>query len=262
VVGVLSALDEPVRAEAGGTPLVYAVPATVVAAFLDLLKVPHVAAVAEPLRPTVTSLPAPTLPSQRAWYADPQQLMLAGAAALALVAGLAFWLLARRNAQQPLPEPLLPQRTVTRLNPTLLHAMTMPATAAEEAEQASRATAVAHLRASHGPLGGAQFSLPMPNGGTTLFVGRDPQSCQVVFPAAAHDVSAVHTCFAWDPAHHQLTLRDLSSSGTWLNGQRIDKGRTVTLASGDRVELGGPDSNRFTVDIPGFEATRPMEAPR
>lgn len=258
VVGVLSALDEPARADAAAAPLVYAVPATVAAAFLDLLKVPHVAAVAEPLRPQVGSLPAPTLPAARPWHGDPQSLMLAGAAALAVLAGLAFALLARRNARRPEPEPQLPQatRTTTRVNPTLLHAVAMPATAAEEAATASRAQAMAHLRGSHGPLGGALFSLPMPNGGTTLFVGRDPQSCQVVFPAAAHDVSAVHACFVWEPMSRVLNLRDLSSSGTWVNGQRVDKGQTLALVSGDRVELGGRDSNRFTIEIPSLEAPR------
>jgi pSer/pThr/pTyr-binding forkhead associated (FHA) protein len=94
----------------------------------------------------------------------------------------------------------------------------------------------------------------MPNGGTTLFVGRDPQACQVVFPAGMDHVSAVHACFIWNPVDGSLALRDLSSSGTWVNGQRIDGGSTVALASGDVVELGGPDINRFTVEITALEA--------
>jgi hypothetical protein len=256
VVGLLSTLDEG-RAEGRA----YAVPATVAAAFLDLLKVPYLGALAEPLRPDIGALPPPTLPADRAWHADPQRLMLLGAGVLALLAASAFALLAWRNARQlrqaarqaaRLPDPPLPQRTVSRVNPTLLHAVAMPASAADEAVTAATAGpahAQAHLLASHGPLGGARFSLPMPNGGLTLFVGRDPQSCQVVLPAAAAEVSAVHACFVWEPGRRHLGLRDLSSSGTWLNGERVTKGQTLSLVHGDRVTLGDPEGNRLTVDL-------------
>ena len=260
VVGVLSALDEG-RAEATA----HAVPATVAAAFLDLLKVPYLGAVAEPLRPDIGSLPPPMPPLDRAWHADPQRLMLLGAGLLALLAATAFALLAWRNARQlrqaaraaaRVPDPPLPQRTVSRVNPTLLHAVALPASAADEAATAAGAApapAQAHLLASHGPLGGSRFSLPMPNGGLTLFVGRDPQSCQVVLPAATAEVSAVHACFVWEPARRHLGLRDLSSSGTWLNGERVTKGQTLSLAHGDRVTLGDPEGNRLTVDLNGMD---------
>lgn len=269
VVGLLSALDE---GQVDGKA--YAVPATVAAAFLDLLKVPYLGAVAEPLRPDIGSLPPPTLPADRAWHADPQRLMLLGAGLLALLAAGAFALLAWRNARElrqaahqaahhatRLPDPPLPQRTVSRVNPTLLHAVALPARAADEAVTAAGALpahgqAHAHLLASHGPLGGSRFSLPMPNGGLTLFVGRDPQSCQVVLPAAAAEVSAVHACFVWEPGRRHLGLRDLSSSGTWLNGERVAKGQTLSLAHGDRVTLGDPEGNRLTVDLHGTEALR------
>jgi hypothetical protein len=61
------------------------------------------------------------------------------------------------------------------------------------------------LSCSLGPLEPSVFALPMPNGGTTLFVGRDPQSCQVVFPAGMDHVSAVHACFVWDPVDGSLS---------------------------------------------------------
>jgi len=260
VVGLLSALDD--AADGSGTPQVAAVPATVMAAFLVLLKVPYVAAVADPLRPAVSSLPPPVLPSERPWTADPQRLMLAGAAALAVLAAVAFALLARRNARRPLPAPSSsnPPSTPTqrssagRVNPTLLHAVAAPTAALASQPQGPQA----HLHGSHGPLGGSLFSLPMPNGGSLLYVGRDPQSCQVVFPAAAHEVSAVHASFDWQPASGRLSLSDLSSSGTWVNGQRLVHGQARRLNDGDRVDLGAPDSNRFTVELPAL----PSEAPR
>ena len=84
----------------------------------------------------------------------------------------------------------------------------------------------------------------------------------VVFPAAMDHVSAVHACFVWDDHQRALTLRDLSSSGTWVDGQRIAKGRTLALPNGARVDLGGPDINRFTIEIPGAATLAVMEDPR
>ena len=97
----------------------------------------------------------------------------------------------------------------------------------------------------------------MPNGGCTLYVGRDPRSCQLVLPASMDHVSAVHACIVWRPESRALSLRDLSSSGTWRNGRRIEKGATVALASGDHVDLGGPELNRLGIHIP--DAAAPTE---
>ena len=250
VVGVLMTLFEAPAAVGSPSPAraSYAVPVTVLAAFLNLLKVPYVAVAADaPPRadpPPALPVPAPV----RTGGSNPQHLMIGGALLLAAVAAVAYAVLSRRNArrldvQAPAP------RTTTRVNPTLLHAVAMPTSALEPTPSGPPPVGV-RLRCSRGPLAPAVFSLPMPNGGTTLYVGRDPKSCQVVFPAAADQVSGVHACFTWDDASRGLSLRDLSSSGTWLNGERLAQGRTQVLAHGDRVDLGGPDLNRFTVDIP------------
>lgn len=289
VVGVVTMLLDPARAPGGapsgaGPAPAYAVPVTVLAGFLNLLEVPYVTAAPDPLpRPlTVDALSNPP-PAAAAWWADPQHLMLGSAVALALLAALAFGLLARRrpsslsplaNAVAPFPPAGSAQarttartsaRTTVRLDPAQLHAVAMPTAALDPppampaadvplvaaADVSSPAAAGVQLRASAGPLAPSVYSLPMPNGGTTLFAGRDPLSCQVVFPAATDEISAVHACFVWDAPRRTLGLRDLSSSGSWLNGQRVDPGRTVPLADGDRVDLGGPDINRFTVALPG-----------
>lgn len=270
VVGVLTTLPDPARPASDAMAPVYAVPVTVVAVFLDLLKVPYAVA---PLDLPAVAAPAADPPAAPAGWAQPQRLMLAGAAVLAVLAGLAFAWLARRPAPTPaaagLPLPPAPtqrttSRTVSRVNPTILHAMALP-TAATEPEPDPAAPAGANpgparppssvvrarLRCSAGPLAPSVFELPMPNGGATLFVGRDAQSCQVVLPPVMDLVSAVHVCFVWDAASATLTVRDLSSSGTWLNGQRLPKGRTLPLAAGDKVDLGGPDINRFTIELPG-----------
>lgn len=287
VVGVVTTLLDPARAPGGvqpgsGPAPAYAVPVTVLAGFLNLLEVPYVTAAPEPLLRPPAGDPLRQPPAvASSWWADPQRLMLGGALALALLAALAFGLLARRRPPRPLPLVNAPAptptawptqartstRTSLRVDPSQLHAVAMPtaaldappdaaavappaAASAAASPAAAQSAAAVQLRASAGPLAPSVFSLPMPNGGTTLFVGRDPLSCQVVFPAATHEISAVHACFVWDAPRLSLGLRDLSSSGSWLNGQRVDPGRTLPLADGDRVDLGGPDINRFTVALP------------
>lgn len=276
VVGVLTALAVP-AANPASAPPAYAVPVTVLAVFLDLLKVPYVTAPPDaPLRAS------PADPGQAAappvGLAGPRQLLLGGALLLALLAAAAFGLLARRRplaaaVPPPAPAPLRPQqpaqRTSGRVGPTVLHPVALPTAAIDppvaEAELAAApdrpaAVAVVHLQCTAGPLAPARFTLPMPNGGTTLFVGRDAHACQVVFPAMADQVSAVHACFIWDPQQRLLTVRDLSSSGSWVNGQRIAKGRTLALSGGDRVDLGGAGLNRFTIETaqPGGPAATEM----
>ena len=283
VVGVMTTLLPVPGAAvdpAAPAPPAYAVPVTVLAVFLDLLKVAYITAPLDLPALPVTADAAVPAPSPAAAGVGRQALLLGGAGVLALLALAAFFALRRRSAAtapSTLPQPHRPQppqRTVQRVNPTLLHAVAMPTAAVEPVPEPPPETEVAPLRtlppptagvrlhASAGPLASSVFALPMPNGGTTLFVGRDPQSCQVVFPAAMDHVSAVHACFVWDGPQQALSVRDLSSSGTWVNGQRIAKGRTLPLSNGARVDLGGPDINRFTIEIPGAPTLAVMEDPR
>lgn len=285
VVGLLTAPPEPGRVVAdGAAPTTYAVPVTVLAVFLDLIKVPYISVPPDQPAARVQAAVAPAVPvaappPPRRWWEEPQSLMLAGALALALLAGVAFFLLWRRPAASPsvrsqprMPTASLPQRTVSRPHqPTMLHAVAMPTSALDppttipqplpDADDPANQTATGisprlppppagvHLHCAAGPLAPLMFSLPMPNGGTTLFVGRDSKSCQVVFPPSMDQISGVHACFMWDPPSHRLTVRDISSSGTWVNGQRIAKGRTVPLDGGDEVDLGGPSINRFRIEL-------------
>lgn len=260
VVGVLTVMMDvgASASDASGLGTSHAVPAQVLASFLTLLKVPYRTAALE-LPPRPDTAPAPAAAADAGGSYESRRWMFVAAAVIALGAALAFFALARRQrhlapapAPGPAPGPQRPapaagQRTTTRRPTTVLHAVAMPTAAVEPVPLD---LPVVQLHCSAGPLADQRFALPMPNGGCTMFVGRDAKSCQVVLPAAADDVSAVHACFTWDPHARALTLRDLSSSGTWVNGQRIEKGRTVTLASADRVELGGPDHNRFTVELP------------
>jgi hypothetical protein len=310
VVGVLTALPGETLPNAGTTVAApaFAVPVTVLAAFLDLLKVPYVTAVLElPVQVGAGDgrVSAATPPATNLGW-DNQRLMLLGAAVLAVLAALAFAILAWRARRVRAVE-LAPARTVSRVRPELLHAVAMPTAAIEpgaavgaadvSVPQATRPVrplsgdvafdpfepgapdlrfattrsparpvlvaaadaAPVQLHGSRGPLVGAVFTLPMPNGGTTLFVGRDARSCQVVFPPDRDRVSAVHLCLEWTPSAQRLSVCDLSSSGTWVNGQRIEKGLTVGLMDGDCIDLGEPESNRFTVELAAPSAVTTSE---
>lgn len=106
----------------------------------------------------------------------------------------------------------------------------------------------ARLLAASGPLAGT-YGLPSPNGSPSLFVGRDPKSCQLVFPNQTDMVSSIHCCFSWTAQTRTLTVRDMSMNGTYVNGKRVEKGATTTLRTGDTVDLGGANLNRFVVDL-------------
>lgn len=111
----------------------------------------------------------------------------------------------------------------------------------------SQPKAAIRLRVLQGSVAGT-YSLPMPNGSNSLFVGRDPASCQLVFPNNLDVISRIHCCFSWNAQSSALTVRDISSTGTYVNGKMVDKSSTVTLRSGDTVDLGGANQNRIFVE--------------
>ena len=111
----------------------------------------------------------------------------------------------------------------------------------------SQPKAIIRLRVLQGSVAGT-YSLPMPNGSNSLFVGRDPASCQLVFPNNLDVISRIHCCFSWNAQSSALTVRDISSTGTYVNGKMVDKSSTVTLRSGDTVDLGGANQNRIFVE--------------
>lgn len=250
VVGVLSALHAAPGEDGKPAPVAFAVPVTVAVAFLDLLKVPHTAAHADPLQPDVAAQPTPQLPAVRPWHQDPPTLMVLGAAVLALLAVAAFVVLWRRNARQaetatlavPTAMPYA-SRTVTRVNRTLLHAVAAPTSALSGGGRGAR------LVGLHGALTGLPFTLPARDGSPSMQAGRSAQHCQLVLPPDAEQVSGQHALFQWDAQAQQLSVTDHSSNGTWVNGLRVVAGVPVTLASGDSVALGGPDGPAFRVDI-------------
>jgi pSer/pThr/pTyr-binding forkhead associated (FHA) protein len=72
-----------------------------------------------------------------------------------------------------------------------------------------------------------------PLDGPVLF-GRGPDSA---VPLNGTGISRDHLAFQLD--NSDLVVTDLSSNGTWINGERIPKGRKHKVAAGDAVELPG-----------------------
>lgn len=81
---------------------------------------------------------------------------------------------------------------------------------------------------------------PVAAGG--VLIGRDA-SCQVVVPAT--EVSRHHAEIV--PDDQGYVLRDLSTNGVLVNGERVDGARR--LARGDVVRV-GPEEFRFSADVP------------
>lgn len=75
-------------------------------------------------------------------------------------------------------------------------------------------------------------------------IGRDPDVCDVVFPADAIEVSRRHCSVSFNRQTGRVLLEDFSSAnGTYFpSGNRIIPGRLYSLRNGDRFYLGLPDN--------------------
>ncbi len=85
-----------------------------------------------------------------------------------------------------------------------------------------------------GPYAGAVIALD----GETVFFGRDPQRCQLVFDPQGKQISRVHCSVRYDEERECFTLENYSRNGTFLmNGDRLNDGDAADLYSGDRFYL-------------------------
>lgn len=114
------------------------------------------------------------------------------------------------------------------------------------ADLASMATRPARPGRATKPTGGRLLSLldgkEYPVTATGVLIGRDA-SCQVVVPAT--EVSRHHAEVV--PDDQGYVLRDLSTNGVLVNGERVEGSRR--LARGDLLRV-GPEEFRFSADVP------------
>jgi hypothetical protein len=106
------------------------------------------------------------------------------------------------------------------------------------------------LRAVSGDLAGTEMTL----GANPVTIGRDPASCQLVFPAKADRVSKRHCTLRYDPRHCTLSLEDMGSmNGTFIQSgqsgqlsERLKPGSAKSLQANDRFYLG---NTRFMFEV-------------
>lgn len=77
-----------------------------------------------------------------------------------------------------------------------------------------------------------------------VIIGRDPNECDVVFPAETTSVSRRHCAVSFNRQTGRVLLEDFSSAnGTYFpSGTRIIPGRLYSLRNGDRFYLGLPEN--------------------
>lgn len=94
------------------------------------------------------------------------------------------------------------------------------------------------LRAVSGDLAGSEVQLEQ----NPVTIGRDPTSCQLVFPSTADLISKRHCALRYDRQRGGLLLEDCrSTNGTFLqSGERLTPGLPRRLDHNDRFYLADP----------------------
>jgi hypothetical protein len=84
----------------------------------------------------------------------------------------------------------------------------------------------------------------------TLTIGRDPQTCQLVFPATLTNVGRKHCTLRFDTREHVFWLQDCNSTnGTFLqSGERLKPEQPKQLRPGERFYL-SDQSTTFEVQL-------------
>ena len=192
---------------------------------------------AQTAAPMQTAAPAQTAPGQSAPPAQtptpqPGPSILGNTYVLiglgvAAVAGIAFVISRSKGGARQVPVQQVPY--------------TPAAPAPAPGYNAYQAPAGAQLTCTRGILAGQVFALARP-----VVMGRNPQQCNVVFPADAPGISGVHCEVHSSGSGAVLTDRG-SSYGTFLStGVKLTPNQPVQLQKGDSFYLASPQ-NEFRV---------------
>ena len=79
-----------------------------------------------------------------------------------------------------------------------------------------------------------------------IIIGRDPSACSVIVGADRSDVSRTHCSVWYDPIKDSFKIKDTSSNGTFVNGQKLPKDQTVQIPDNSVISLGNGD-NQFKI---------------
>ncbi|RBW68949.1 trypsin-like peptidase domain-containing protein [Bacillus taeanensis] len=76
----------------------------------------------------------------------------------------------------------------------------------------------------------------------TTMIGRDPNTCQLVYPLSQDDISRTHCTVRFEASSETFFVEDHSYNGTFLrSGERFSTDRGYQLKSGDRFYLVTPE---------------------
>ena len=78
-----------------------------------------------------------------------------------------------------------------------------------------------------------------------IIFGRDPASCNIVFPVNAIGISKVHCQICLDVKGYRAIIDCDSTYGTFLNGVKLYPGKMAVLQSGSEIRLGDREIFRF-----------------
>ncbi|KAJ7180602.1 kinase-like domain-containing protein [Mycena filopes] len=88
---------------------------------------------------------------------------------------------------------------------------------------------------------------------TFVRLGRDPTRCTLLL-LGAH-ISGIHAEIFWNGGYNkdcEIQIKDISSGGTWVSGQRLTPGLLHTLKNGDEIGFGAPIAPDATENRPDF----------
>lgn len=231
-----------------------AVPVSEVLRMLTWLGIKPVGLAPLVISPTLKRQPEDIPPVMHPLLESSNNKIIIALLACILVAGAAFFVMARDHAKAKKTFPSKPLGTLNSANPTAgVKEPTVEQTnnlAKKPATSKETYTAAVQLKASHGVMNGKIFAIPTPNGGMALVVGRNPLTCQIVFPNETDLVGRQHCSFVWNPNNRSFVVEDMdSSNGTFINGRKLNKGERAALKDGDTVDIGAASMNRFSVNI-------------
>ena len=142
---------------------------------------------------------------------------------------------------QPAPQAYQPQQPV---QPAPQAYQPQPAPVSTPVHTPDDQATVAQVGAIEGLSGdykGASINLKP---GEKLIIGRDPQSCNIVLSSEKKDISRTHCSVKYDPYTDSFKVIDMSSNGTFVNGQRLIKDQEMQFQAGTVLSLGSGE-NQF-----------------
>lgn len=96
-----------------------------------------------------------------------------------------------------------------------------------------------------GEMAGAEIGI---NNDEQIIVGKDSLQAQIVVPGEYERVSRVHCKISYNKEQKKLTVMDLSTNGTYVDGKKIEPKVALWLENGSVVEL-TKNGFRFSVNI-------------